>query len=361
MATSPATKVAIDPDKLHAFAFKAVGDLAAAMNGPLLYIGDRLGLFKSLASSGPVTCAQLAQQTDLNERYVREWLAAMTAAQYVDYNPTRKDYSLPAEHAAVLAEENHPFFTGGLAQMIPDQYRLMPRVMECFRAGGGVPYSEYGEDTFVGTERLFRTGYINFLAKVWFPVMPDVLTKLNAGALVADIGCGRGQALFALAKEFPNSRFVGYDNYGPGVEYANHHAATDGLGKRLRFVVCNANTLPQSGDYDVVMNCDSLHDMVSPEACARSVQGMLKADGTWFVIEPNVAAELENNINPVAKLFYSVSTLQCMTCSLAHGGAGYGAGMGPKNIERVAQLAGFTRFRKLPIENPFNQFFDIRK
>lgn len=359
MASAPAPSP--QQDKTMMFAFRVIGDLAAAMSGPLLYIGDRLGIFKALAGAGALTPQQLAERTGLNERYLREWLSAMTAAEYLEYDAAEGSFTLPAEHAAVLSEEDSPLFAGGLAQMIPDHYRILPETMRAFREGGGVPYSSFGEDTFIGTERLFRTGYINFLASAWIPAMPDVLAKLNAGALVADVGCGRGQALLHLAKEFAQSKFVGFDNYQPAVDYANANAAKMGqVGERLHFEVCSSNTLPQTHSYDLVMTCDALHDMVSPEACARSIRGMLQPEGVWFCIEPNMNDRLEENIGAVGKLFYSVSTVQCMSCSLAHGGAGYGAGMGEANIRRVAQLAGFSSFRKLAIENPFNQFFEIK-
>src|SRR5438270_5192098 len=348
-------------EKTMNFAFRVVGDLAAMINGPLFYIGDKLGIFKAMDGAGPLTTHALAQKTGLNERYLREWLSAMTASEYVTYDPGTHSFTLPPEHAAVLAHEDHPFFVAGMMQMIPDHYRLIPDTTKCFQQGGGVPYSNFSEDTFIGTERLFRTGYINFLAHQWLAAMPDVYAKLKSGAKVADVGCGRGQALLALAKEFPKSTFIGYDNYAPGIEYANETAHKNGVGDRLHFEVCSANVLPQSADFDLVMTCDCVHDMVSPEACARSISGMLAPGGTWFCIESNVKCKLEENIGAVAKLFYSVSTVQCMSCSLAHGGAGYGAAMGAANIERVTKLAGFTHFCRLDIENPFNQFFEIKK
>lgn len=349
----------ISNDRMMAFAFKVVGDLAAAMAGPLVYIGDKLGLFKVLAEHGPMTAAELAERTGLNERYLREWGAAMVAAEYLTYDPNSRKMALPPEHAMVPAHEDSPVFAGGLAQMIPDHYRVVPQIVDAMRNGGGVPYTEYSEDTFVGTERLFRTGYINFLVSEWIPQMPDVLQKLQEGALVGDIGCGRGQALLAMARGFPNSQFIGFDNFAPGIEYANQKAAEANLAN-LRFSVCSANTFPQAGKFDLVMTCDCMHDMVSPETCARCIRGALKPEGTWFCIEPNVRDRLEENINPLGKLFYSVSMLQCMTCSLAQNGAGYGAGMGEHNLHKIAEFAGFSRFRKLPIENPFNQFFEIK-
>ena len=362
MATTPGTgTTSPNLDQALQFAFKVVGDLAAAMNTPLIYIGDRLGIFKAMADGKPVNSEELAQKTGLTERYLREWMKAMIAAEYLSYNPDTGRATLSAEHGLVLAKDGSPVFLMGAAQMIPDHYSIIPKIIEAFRKGGGVPYTEYTHDTFEGTERLFETGYNNFLTSTWIPAMPAVHSKLQAGAKVADVGCGRGKALLNMAKAFQKSQFVGYDNYGPNIAYSNSLAAKEGVADHLRFEERSANLLPQSGDFDLIMTCDCLHDMVSPETCARSIYGALKADGTWFCIEPNVRDKVEDNINPLGKLFYSVSTLQCLTCSLAYGGAGYGAGMGEGNARRVAQLAGFTQFKKLALENPFNQFFEIKK
>ena len=361
MATQRVSSPAPDLNQALQFAFKVVGDLASALNTPLIYIGDRLGIFKAMADGQPVNSEELAQKTGLTERYLREWMKSMIAAEYLTYNPDTRRASLSPEHALVLSQDGSPVFVMGIAQMIPDHYSIIPKITEAFRKGGGVPYSDYTHDTFEGTERLFETGYNNFLASTWIPAMPDVLKKLQTGAKVADVGCGRGKALLALAKAFPKSKYVGYDNYGPNIAYGNALAGKEGVADRLRFEERSANLLPQSADFDLVMTCDCLHDMVSPETCARSIYGALKQDGTWFCIEPNMRDNVEENINPLGKLFYSVSTLQCMTCSLAYGGAGYGAGMGEGNIRRVSQLAGFGRFKKLAIENPFNQFFEVKK
>ena len=362
MATTvAASTTAPNHDQALQFVFKVVGDLAAAMNTPLIYIGDRLGIFKAMADGKPVNSEELAQKTGLTERYLREWMKAMIAAEYLSYDPDTGRASLSQEHALVLAKDGSPVFLMGAAQMIPDHYSIIPKITEAFRKGGGVPYTEYTHDTFEGTERLFETGYNNFLTSTWIPAMPAVHERLKTGAKVADVGCGRGKALLNMAKAFPKSTFIGYDNYAPNIAYANALASREGVAGNLQFEERSANLLPQSADFDLIMTCDCLHDMVSPETCARSMYGALKSDGTWFCIEPNVRDKVEENINPLGKLFYSVSTLQCMTCSLAFGGAGYGTGMGEGNIRRVAQLAGFTHFKKLALENPFNQFFEIRK
>jgi 2-polyprenyl-3-methyl-5-hydroxy-6-metoxy-1,4-benzoquinol methylase len=341
------------------FAFKVVGELGAALAGAHVYIGDRLGLFKTLAQ-GPVTTQQLADRTGLQERYLREWSAAMAASGFVDYDPATHTYTVPPAKAAVLVDEDSPVFVGGFAQMIPDHYKVIPDVITAFKQGGGVPYSQYSNDTFEGTERFFRPGYVNFLVNDWIPAT-GFEKRLQDGARVADVGCGRGQAICTLAKAFPRSTFIGYDNHGPGIEAARANAQKLGATSNTSFEVRGSTELPQTGDFDLICTLDALHDMVDPHGAARSIRGALKDSGAWFIIEPNVGDNVEDNINPVGRVFYSVSLLQCMTASLAHGGAGYGACMGPANIRRVAEEAGFRSFERLPIENPFNQYFLARK
>lgn len=354
-----APPLSVDHDAVMRFAMRVITDLGAAMAGPLLYLGDRLGLFRALAAGTPMNPAELAAATKLKERYVREWAAAMVAAEYLEYEPASGRVRLPAEHASVLADEESPVFCGGAMQMLPDHYRLLPQVARAFREGGGVSYAAFSPDTIEGTERLFRPGYTHFLAQTWIPAMPAVERRLRQGAEVADVGCGRGQALAVLAQAFPASHFTGFDTHAEAVAYANERAAEAGLDTRLRYVVRASDDLPHTHAFDLIMTCDSLHDMHSPEACARSIAGALKPDGTWFCIEPRMDDHLENNIGPIGRLFYAVSTLQCMTCSLATGGAGYGAGMGAGNVRRVAAAAGLTSFTRLPIEHPLNQFFAI--
>jgi 2-polyprenyl-3-methyl-5-hydroxy-6-metoxy-1,4-benzoquinol methylase len=343
-------------DEIMGFAFKVVGELGAALAGAHVYIGDRLGLFKTLASSGPVTTEQLAKATGLQERYLREWTAAMAASGFIDYDPAGATFALPAAKAAVLADEDSPVFVGGFAQMIPDHYTVIPGIIKAFHEGGGVPYTSYTADTFQGTERFFRPGYINFLVQQWVPAM-GMTEKLTQGARVADVGCGRGQAICTLAKAFPKSTFTGFDNHAPGIAAARDNAREQGVSANTSWEVRASTELPQTAEFDLVTTLDSLHDMVDPHGAGKAIYGALKPGGSWFIVEPNMSDKLEENLNPVGRVFYSVSMLQCMTASLAHGGAGYGAGMGPANIERVAREAGFRKFESLPIENPFNHYF----
>jgi 2-polyprenyl-3-methyl-5-hydroxy-6-metoxy-1,4-benzoquinol methylase len=343
-------------DEIMGFAFKVVGELGAALAVAHVYIGDRLGLFKTLAASGPVTTEQLAKATGLQERYLQEWAAAMAASEFIDYDPAAHTFALPAAKAAVLADEDSPVFVGGFAQMIPDQYAVIPGVIDAFKNGGGVPYSSFTHDTFEGTERFFRPGYVNFLVQDWLPAA-GLAHKLSAGAKVADVGCGRGQAICTMAKAFPASSFYGFDNHAPGIEAAAANARERGVAGNTTWEVRGSTKLPQNSDFDLVCTLDALHDMVDPHEAGRSIFGALKQGGSWFIVEPNVSDHLEENLNPVGRVFYSISMLQCMTASLAHGGSGYGACMGPAKIQQIAREAGFAKVEKLPIENPFNQYW----
>ncbi len=359
--TAAITPEAPSMDEVMDFAHKMVSELGAAMAAPHVYIGDQLGIFKTLAETGPVTVDQLATKTGLQERYLREWSAAMAASGYLDYDPTARTFHLPAAKAAVLADDLSPVFVGGFAQMLPDHYKVIPGIMRAFREGGGVPYSDFTDDTFVGTERFFKPGYANFLVDQWIPAIGGVQEKLQRGAKVADVGCGRGQAICTMAAAFPNSRFFGFDNHAPGIAGATKNAERAGVTGNATFEVRASTEVPQTGDFDLISTLDCLHDMVDPHGAGRSIYGALKPGGVWFIIEPNVSDDLEENINPVGRVFYSVSMLQCMTASLAHGGSGYGACMGPAKIRKVAEEAGFASFEQLPIANPFNKFFAARK
>jgi 2-polyprenyl-3-methyl-5-hydroxy-6-metoxy-1,4-benzoquinol methylase len=343
-------------DDVMDFAFKVVGELGAALAGAHVYIGDRLLLFKTLAHDGPFTVEQLAEVTGLHERYLREWASAMAASGFIDYSPDSRAFSLPATKAAVLAHEDSPVFLGGFAQMLPDHYAVIPGIIDAFRNGGGVPYTQFSQDTFEGTERFFRPGYVNFLVQEWLPATGYV-PRLQSGAKFADVGCGRGQAVCVLAAAYPRSTFVGYDNHAPGIEAARVNAERAGVAARTSFQVRAATDLPQTADFDLISTLDALHDMVDPHGAARSIRGALKPDGAWFIVEPNVSDRLEDNLNPVGRVFYAVSMLQCMSVSLAHDGAGYGAAMGPANLRHIVEGAGFRSLERLPIDNPFNAFY----
>ena len=342
------------------FAFRVVNDMGGAFTMALAYVGDKLGIYKAMRGAGPMTSEQLAIKTNLQERYVREWLKAMVAAEYVDYNPVRREFTMTDEQAFVLADEDSPLFCGGGFQFTTPSLYNTPRIMDAFRNGGGVSYHEIGDEVPCGIERLFRPGYVNFLANEWIPAVPGLRERMAAGARVADVGCGRGQSTVLMAKAFPQSLFVGVDYHAASIQAARKLAAQEGV-ENVAFVQASAEQTPNGTPYALVTTFDCIHDMVDPGATISRIRDILADDGVWLWSEPNASHEPQENRNPVGRVFQSISPMHCMTVSLAHGGAGIGTVMGEKGARELAERAGFRQFERLPIQNPFNQFFAVRK
>lgn len=351
----------LDQKQIEKIAFRVIGDTSGAFTMALAYIGDRLGLFRAMAGAGPLTSAELARRLNLQERYVREWLKAMVTSEYINYDADTQTFSMTAEQAFVLVNEDSPMFTGGLIQMAVPTTRHYEKLIEAFQHGGGVSYAELGPDIMEGTERLFRTGYVNFLTTEWLPAVPGLVDRLKAGIDVADVGCGAGQALIQMAKAFPNSRFTGFDNDAASIAKARKNAAAEGVANRVEFIQLSADQLPSHPQYDLICTFDCVHDMVNPRGALKAIRGALRNDGIYFWTEPNCSERLEEAINPIGRLFSTISPLHCMTVSLAHGGEGLGTVIGEGGARKLAQEAGFSRFEKLPINNPFNQFFALAK
>jgi 2-polyprenyl-3-methyl-5-hydroxy-6-metoxy-1,4-benzoquinol methylase len=349
----------IDWSKVKAFAGLMTNDLGAAMQGALTYIGDRLGIFKALAGAGAVTAAELASRTGLNERYLREWLGAMTAARYIDYDAASARYSMPPEHALILADENSQFFMGGFMQMIVPEVAMAPKLLESFRTGRGLPQSEYPPEVFEAIERGSAPIYRHSLVRKWLPAMPAVEAKLRAGAAALDVGCGSGRAVITLAQAYPKSHFSGYDAHHGSVERARANAAKAGVSERVTFDVVDCTRLPKSR-FDLITCFDVIHDSVDPVGLMRSIRGALKPDGSFLMVEMNVSGKVEENVNPLGRLMYSASTLYCMTVSLAHGGAGIGALMGEERARALAEEAGFTSFVRLPVKDAFSALYELK-
>ena len=348
----------LDWGKVKAFAGVMTNDIGAAMQGALTYIGDRLGIFKALAAA-PATVAELAERTGLNERYLREWLGAMTASTYIDYESGTARYSISPEHAMILADETSQFYMGGFMQMIVPEVSMAPKLMESFRTGRGLPQSEYPPEVFEAIERGSAPIYRHQLLRKWIPAMPEVEARLKQGALALDVGCGSGRAVTALANAFPNSHFHGYDAHPGSVERARANAAATGLAERTAFDVVDCTKLPAS-KFDFITAFDVIHDSVDPVGLLKSIRQALKPDGAFLMVEVNVSNQLEDNLNPMGRMMYSVSTLYCMTVSLAHGGAGIGALMGEPKARELAAEAGFSKFTPLPVKDAFSVLYDLR-
>ena len=352
-------KSQLDWDKIKKFSAQVSGDIGAAMLGALSYIGDRLGIFSALAEAGSVTSADFAKRTGLSERYIREWLNAMAAAGYLNYDAAAKTYAMPPEHAMVLARDDSPFFAGGFIEMIVPQMSIAPKVMQSFKDGRGVPQSEYPPEIWEAMERSSASMYRHQLIRKWLPTMPQVVASLSEGGSSLDVGCGSGRAAIAIANAFPKARVSGFDAHPGSLARARANAKAAGLGDRIKFDVVDCTKLP-AAQFDFISTFDVVHDSVDPDALLKSIRNALKPGGTYLMVEVNVSSKLEDNINPMGRLMYSMSTLYCMTVSLAHGGAGIGACMGEAKARELVAAAGFKHFRRLPIEDMFSALYEIQ-
>ncbi len=350
----------IDWGKVKEFAGLMMNDLGAAMQGALTYIGDRLGIFKTLAGAGAVTSVELAERTGLNERYLREWLGAMTAAKYISYDPSTSRYSMSPENAMILANEESPFYMGGFMQMVVPEVGMAPKLLESFRTGKGLAQSEYPPEVFEAIERGSAPMYRHQLIRKWMPAMPQVVERLNAGGTALDVGCGSGRAVIALATAYPKARIFGYDAHPGSVERARANAKAAGVADRVTFDVVDCTRLPAE-QFDFIATFDVVHDSVDPGGLLKSIRNALKSDGSYLMVEVNVSNRPEDNINPMGRMMYSASTLYCMTVSLAHGGAGIGALMGEPKARELAATAGFSSFQRLPVKDAFSVLYEIRR
>jgi SAM-dependent methyltransferase len=351
---------ALDQAKMEAFVHKVLGDTSATLTTILAVLGDRLGLFKDLAAHGPATSDALASRLGLNERYTREWLGGMASAGYLEYDPATHRFTLPPEHAPALAQEGGPVFFGGVYQELPALTGILDQLTVAFRAGGGVPQAAYSDQMWDGLERFTNLWFENLLTQQWLPAMPDVQAKLERGAQVADVGCGRGRALVKLAQTFPTSRYIGYDVFGPTIARATANARAAGVADRVRFAQRDVSQgLPEP--YDVITTFDVVHDAVDPVGLLRTIRQGLRADGIYVCLDINCAEKLEDNRGPLGALFYGFSVLYCMTTSLAGGGMGLGTlGFHEAKVRELCAQAGFSSVRRVPLDNPFNTLYEIR-
>jgi 2-polyprenyl-3-methyl-5-hydroxy-6-metoxy-1,4-benzoquinol methylase len=349
----------MDMAKLNAFMGQAVGDMGAAMHSVLIVLGDRLGLYKAMGDSLPVTPAELAKRTATNERYVREWLNANAASGYMTYDAATAKYTLPPEQAFALATENSPAFIPGIFHVVSACFHDAGKIEDAFRTGKGVGWHEHHHDLFHGTERFFRPGYIANLMTNWIPALDGVEAKLKAGAKVADIGCGLGASTILMAKTYPKSEFYGFDYHDGSIALAKEAAKKEGVADRIHFEVASAKAYPGK-DYDFVAFFDCLHDMGDPKGASAYVKSTLKPDGTWMIVEPYAEDATEGNHNPVGRVFYSASTMLCVPASMSQEvGAALGAQAGEGRIKEMVTGGGFTRFKRAT-QTPFNLIFEAR-
>lgn len=355
----PTQRAEPDPAKLEQFMGKLVGDMGAAMSGPLVIIGVKLGLYRALAEGGPATSAELADRLSLDERYVREWLSAQAASDFVDYDESAQRFTLNPEQAMALAHEDSPVFVAPAFELIASAYIDEPKITDAFRSGAGVGWHEHHECLFRGTEKFFRPGYRANLVAAWLPALDGVVDKLERGARVADVGCGAGASTIIMALAFPDSRFVGFDYHDKSIDRAREAAIEAGDPPNLQFEVASAKDAP-GDDFDLVCIFDALHDMGDPVGAARRIRAMLKPDGTFMIVEPFAGDRLSDNLNPVGRMYYSASTMICTPGSKAQEvGLALGAQAGEARLREVLGEAGFTAIRRAA-ETPFNLVIEAK-
>jgi ubiquinone/menaquinone biosynthesis C-methylase UbiE len=348
----------MDQDKVTEFLGRFVTDLGATGAAGSMVIGYRLGLYRALAEA-PATPEQFAERTGCHPRYLTEWLRGQAAGGYVSYEPATGEFSLTEEQAFCLADPNGPNLPAASLTVL-GYLRAEPQLTEAFRTGAGVAWHEHHEDVFVGCDAFYRPGYVAELVPSWIPALDGVDAKLTAGARVADLGCGLGSSSVLIAQAYPRTAIVGSDYHPESIELARKKAAEAGVSDRVSFEVSTAQTFT-GRNYDLVTMFDCLHDMGDPIGAARQVYEALAPDGTWLLVEPYASDTVEDNFNPVGRLYYSGSTFLCVPNGLSQpGGYALGAQAGEAAIREVITEAGFTRFRRAA-ETPFNLVYEIRR
>lgn len=343
--------------KLEQLLHKMVGDMGAAVNGALVMIGERLGLYRTLAKEGPLTVSELANRTAASERYLREWLSAQAAIGYVTYDATSERFQLTPEQTAVFADPNSPVLMTGGFESVAAVYHDVDPLADAFRSGAGRAWGDNCNCLFCGVERFFRPNYAGNLVDAWLPALNGITDKLKQGAMVADVGCGHGASTILMAQAFPNSQFTGYDFHAPSIETARQRAIEQGI-RNVNFEVATAKDY-QGRDFDLVAFFDCLHDMGDPVGVLRHTKQALASDGKIMLVEPMAADTLAENLNPVGAVYYGFSTAICVPTSLAQeNGLALGAQAGEKQLRKVAQEAGFTHIRRAA-ETPFNMILEV--
>jgi len=343
----------VEENSTEAFAGRVVTDIAASMSGVMTSIGYKLGLYAAMANAGPLSSQNLADKTGLTERYVREWLNNQTAGGYVLYDPAIGCYNLPDAHLPVLADPESPVFLVPALEVAASLWLDEDKITEVFRTGEGIAWGEHHHRLFCGTESLFRPGYKTFLVPSWIAALDGAEEKLKRGAKVADVGCGYGASTIVMAQAFPNSTFVGFDNHGSSIEIARQRAREAQVDANIRFETVDARSYADD-EFDLICFMDCLHDMGDPVGAARHAAASLNPDGSVLLVEPAAGEAIEDNVNPVGRLYYAASTAVCTPCSLSQDvGLALGAQAGEPRLSEVMQQAGFGGTRRVA-ETPFN-------
>lgn len=343
---------------IDTFATQVMTDLAAAYSGVLVNIGHKLGLYRAMAAAGPLTSEELAAKTGIRERYLREWLGNQHAGGYVHYDPARSTYSLPDEHAQVLVDDQSPSFLAAAFDGASSIWLDEDKALEAIRAGRGLPWSEHHHRLFHATEAVFKNGYREHLVDTWIPALEGMEQKLRAGARIADIGCGHGASSIILAQRYPASTVVGIDNHGASLEIARLRARDAGVGENLSFEQADARSY-SGRDFDLICFMDAFHDLGDPHLAAAHARAALAEGGALLLVEPFATDRVEQNVGPVARLFYAASLTMCTANALAQGDFALGAQAGPGETAAVLARAGFTRVRRA-CETAMNIVYEVR-
>jgi 2-polyprenyl-3-methyl-5-hydroxy-6-metoxy-1,4-benzoquinol methylase len=351
----------LDQSKVETFTRTMTDILNGGMLSLMTSIGYQTGLFEVLADLPPATSAQIAEAAGLNERYVREWLNAMVTGRIVEYTQEDSTYTLPPEHAAMLTRAAGPDNLAAFARMIPMLAAVENGIIDSFRRGGGVFYDQF-QDFMALWAGLNEQTFARTLVSKVMPLMPDVGEALQAGIEVLEIGCGEGHSTNLLAHACPNSRFTGYEFREDAVAEAREKAKSLGL-RNVRFVSKDLTTMEESGVYDLVTAFDVIHDQAQPRAVLKKVMTALKPGGTFLMKDIKASSQVHENLDhPMGPFLYAISTLHCMTVSLALGGEGLGTMWGEQKARELLAEAGFAEVVVRQVDgDPMNNYYIAQK
>jgi SAM-dependent methyltransferase len=349
----------IDPIKLAAVANNAINDMSGAHGGVMMNLGHKLGLYKTLSNAGPLSSSEVAKRSGCTERYVREWLNSQVAGKYLDYHPASQTYEMTAEQAMVLADEQSPVFFPNAWAVNMSLWFDEEKILDAFRTGKGIAWGDHNERLFCGVAAFYRNGYQASLVSEWLPALDGVVPKLQKGAMVADVGCGYGHSTIIMAQAFPNSQFWGFDVHKDSIEQARKNAQAAGVADRVTFEVGTATGF--IGIYDLICYFDCLHDMGHPDRALKHAASTLAADGTVMLVEPFANDKVEDNINPIGRLYYAGSATICCAHAISErGDYVLGAQAGQSQLERLAKSSGFSRFRRAT-STAFNLILEAKR
>ena len=331
-------------------------DMAGAMSVGMAYLGVKTGLFEALGSE-PQTAEALARKSNLQLRYVQEWLAGMVSAEYVHYNPTQQTYHLPPEHAHYLCDPQRSSYLGGFFYFLPPAMRVAKRVATAFQQGGGVPLADFDPEFGIALDLMNRGLYREQLIARWIPQAPEMETLLQKPCRILDLGCGMGHALLSLAQHYTHAQCTGVDLHQPFIEEARHLAQDQSLNERVHFHHGALETLAPTQSFDIITAFDIIHDLHTPHETLHEVKRRLNPGGMLFIMEPKASPKLEENRHPMGTIFYGMSLFHCMTQSLAAGGPGLGTCLGPEKTQELLHQTGFNNVRMLDIPSVTNHFY----